>query len=118
MQQFVIKDNASFGDWDWDVLANMWEVEQLTDWGVNIYDFNNQSVSEINKGDENSEWVGMPEFEASDKELKLIISFDNEEKREEYISKNNIEISSKTRLTWSAHYPPREKNDFSKIKYE
>ncbi len=118
MEQFVIKDNASFGDWDWDVLANMWEVEQLTDWGVNIYDFNNQSVSEINKGDEDSEWVGMPEFEASDKELKLIISFDDEEKREEYISKNNIEISSKTRLTWSAHYPAREKNDFSKIKYE
>ena len=32
-QQFIIKDNVSFGDWDYDELEN-WDQEQLEDWGV------------------------------------------------------------------------------------
>jgi|TARA_R100001163_G_scaffold40037_1_gene30378 hypothetical protein len=34
--EFMIKDNVSFGDWDWDVLANEWEVDQLKDWGLYV----------------------------------------------------------------------------------
>lgn len=33
---FVIKDNASFGDWDWDVLANEWDDLPLADWGLDL----------------------------------------------------------------------------------
>lgn len=117
-KQFIIKDNSSFGEWDWDTLANMWDVEQLTDWGVNVYDFNNKDVDVVNQGDENSEWVGMPEFEASEKELKLVISFDDEETRQEYVEKNKIIVSATNKLTWSTHYPYRERNDLSSLKYE
>lgn len=35
-KEFIIKDNASFGEWDWDVLANEWEVQDLSDWGLDI----------------------------------------------------------------------------------
>lgn len=35
--EFIIKDNSSFGAWDWDVLANEWEPEQLEDWGVDVW---------------------------------------------------------------------------------
>ena len=28
-KQFIIKDNSSFGEWDWDILANEWDVEEL-----------------------------------------------------------------------------------------
>ena len=118
MKQFIIKDNSSFGEWDWDTLANMWDVEQLTDWGVNVYDFNNKDIDVVNQGDENSEWVGMPEFEASEKELKLVISFDDEETRQEYVEKNKIIVSATNKLTWSTHYPYRERNDLSSLKYE
>ena len=38
-QEFVIKDNVSFGNWDWDLLANEWDVEQLQDWGMHIGGF-------------------------------------------------------------------------------
>ena len=31
-----IKDNSGFGEWDWDLLANEWDVKQLTDWGVDL----------------------------------------------------------------------------------
>ncbi|QDP47391.1 MAG: hypothetical protein GOVbin2950_23 [Prokaryotic dsDNA virus sp.] len=35
-QEFIIKDNVGFGEWDWDSLANSWEVERLEDWGVDV----------------------------------------------------------------------------------
>ena len=38
-KEFVIKDNVGFGEWDWDDLANNWDAEQLTDWGLDIPDF-------------------------------------------------------------------------------
>ena len=38
-KQFIIKDNVGFGEWDWEDLANNWDAEQLTDWGLDIPDF-------------------------------------------------------------------------------
>ncbi len=35
-RQFIIKDNVSGGDWDWDALANEWNATQLSDWGVDF----------------------------------------------------------------------------------
>lgn len=34
--QFIVKDNVGFGDWDWDALAKEWGSEQLTDWGLEL----------------------------------------------------------------------------------
>ena len=34
--EFVVKDNVNFGDWDWDILANEWNVLELEDWGVKV----------------------------------------------------------------------------------
>lgn len=33
-KEFIIKDNVGFGAWDWDKLANDFELEQLSDWGL------------------------------------------------------------------------------------
>jgi ParB-like chromosome segregation protein Spo0J len=35
-KEFIIKDNSSFGEWDWDILANEWEISDLSDWGIDI----------------------------------------------------------------------------------
>ena len=35
-QEFIIKDNVGFGDWDWEALANEWEPLQLQEWGLDI----------------------------------------------------------------------------------
>lgn len=37
-REFIIKDNASFGEWDWDMLANgEWpEAATLNDWGLDV----------------------------------------------------------------------------------
>jgi ParB-like chromosome segregation protein Spo0J len=34
--EFIIKDNVGFGEWDWDILANEWEIEDLEKWGMDI----------------------------------------------------------------------------------
>jgi len=36
-QRFIIEDNASFGQWDWDMLANEWNSEDLNNWGVDVW---------------------------------------------------------------------------------
>jgi hypothetical protein len=46
--EFTIKDNASFGEWNYDDLANEWDAEQLSDWGVDIggFDVNAEDMSD------------------------------------------------------------------------
>lgn len=38
-KEFVIKDNIGFGEWDWDDLANNWDEEKLTEWGLDLPNF-------------------------------------------------------------------------------
>jgi hypothetical protein len=40
-KEFIIKDNASFGEWDWSDLANNWDSDELTNWGIDIIGFSN-----------------------------------------------------------------------------
>ena len=35
-QEFIVKDNVGFGEWDWDILANEWDVQKLVEWGVDL----------------------------------------------------------------------------------
>jgi len=35
-REFIIKDNVGFGEWDWDALANLWEPDELYDWGLDL----------------------------------------------------------------------------------
>ncbi len=35
-KEFIIKDNSSFGEWDWDLLANEWDTDLLEDWGIDL----------------------------------------------------------------------------------
>ena len=35
-REFLIKDNVSGGEWDWDILANEWDKEELTEWGLDV----------------------------------------------------------------------------------
>jgi site-specific DNA-methyltransferase (adenine-specific) len=37
-KEFIIKDNVGFGEWDWDILANEWDANDLDDWGLDLPD--------------------------------------------------------------------------------
>lgn len=36
-REFIIKDNVGFGAWDWDMLANDWDTDELEDWGLSAW---------------------------------------------------------------------------------
>jgi hypothetical protein len=36
-KQFIIKDNVSGGEWDWSMLANEWDSEELDSWGLDVW---------------------------------------------------------------------------------
>ena len=38
-REFIVKDNASFGEWDWDALSGAFEMDELKDWGVDLAGF-------------------------------------------------------------------------------
>jgi hypothetical protein len=38
-RQFIIKDNVSGGEWDFEMLANEWDVDLLDDWGLEVPSF-------------------------------------------------------------------------------
>jgi len=42
--EFLIKDNVGFGEWDWEQLANEWDVQQLEDWGLDVPDFEGEQL--------------------------------------------------------------------------
>ena len=41
--EFIVKDNVGFGEWDWDILANEWDTDKLTDWGLDLPIYFNDS---------------------------------------------------------------------------
>ena len=34
--EFIVKDNVGFGEWDWDMLANEWDTDKLDEWGLDL----------------------------------------------------------------------------------
>lgn len=38
-KRFIIADNVSGGEWDWELLANEWDSEELTEWGLDVVGF-------------------------------------------------------------------------------
>ena len=36
-EEFIVKDNVGFGEWDWDILSNEWNNEKLGEWGMDVW---------------------------------------------------------------------------------
>ena len=49
LKAYTIKDNVSFGEHDWDELANNWDSEPLKEWGVDVTNWETQDYSDKNK---------------------------------------------------------------------
>ena len=45
-REFLIKDNTSGGEWNWEILANEWNSEELEAWGLDVPDFGADEVQE------------------------------------------------------------------------
>ena len=83
-KEFIIKDNSSFGEWDWDLLANEWTTDNLQDWGIDVPTFD----------------IEEPIDESPKKEEKLLISVrcENEQSQEalyQYLIKAGYDATKK-----------------------
>jgi ParB-like chromosome segregation protein Spo0J len=52
VDELCIRLNKNTGDWDWDILANEWELNDLFKWGFNEKDFDNLMHSVDNVDEE------------------------------------------------------------------
>jgi hypothetical protein len=50
--EFLIKDNVGFGEWNWDELANEWDSELLDNWGLDVPNFDTEPFGDDLIGDE------------------------------------------------------------------
>jgi hypothetical protein len=41
--EFIIKDNVGFGEWEWEMVANEWDEIELKDWGLDLPVFTKDS---------------------------------------------------------------------------
>jgi hypothetical protein len=72
-------------------------------------------ASEIADFDAAAEWVGMPEFEAAPKALKMIVAFRDEKDRAAFAKLLGIEVTDKTKGIWWPHKP---KQDLASSRFE
>ena len=70
-KQFIIKDNVGFGEWDWEMLSNQWDSEELEEWGLSIPNFN----SNVNLDDFFEEGP----IESVDGKKKIVLEYVEEE---------------------------------------
>ena len=47
-REFLIKDNTSGGEWDWDMIANEWDADELEAWGLDLpmFDIKDEGTAE------------------------------------------------------------------------
>jgi len=74
-KEFIVKDNVGFGEWEWDMLANEWDSVQLAEWGLDVW----QPEEELEK---DSEYI--PEYAPSTDGKQL--SAEEYEKRKELLN--------------------------------
>lgn len=45
-REFIIKDNIGFGEWDFEMIANEWDLEQVHEWGLEVPDMKIEAEAE------------------------------------------------------------------------
>ena len=46
-KEFILKDNVGFGEWQWDMLANEWEADDLEKWGLDVPKFEDSEQEDL-----------------------------------------------------------------------
>ena len=80
IEEFIIKDNVGFGEWDWDILANGWDNEILSDWGIDNFDFYDK--------DYNSQEINTDDLDDS-----MVLKLNYTEEKYNYVKENLKKIS-------------------------
>jgi len=64
--EFIVKDNVGFGEWDWDILANEWDATQLEEWGLDVWQPEEEETEGLTDPDEVPEAPEEPKTKLGD----------------------------------------------------
>jgi hypothetical protein len=98
-REFLIKDNTSGGEWDWDILANEWDAEQLKEWGLDLplwskgHEANEMQDEDVNI-EEHFDAIG-----TMDGKQRVVFMFDGPEDAESYLNSLKVEFK-KMNMAW------------------
>jgi hypothetical protein len=108
----IFLHKGTTGGWDFDALANGFEVASLVEWGFKEYELGIPGM--IN--DPNEEWKGMPEFEQNNKLAyrTILVHFENEDDISNFSELIGQNITDKTKYLY---YPQQVKNELKSISY-
>jgi hypothetical protein len=101
-KEFIVKDNVGFGEWEWDILANEWDSVQLAEWGLDVWE-NEDDVKE--EEEVYTKNIEAPTYEPKNEKPKEEELY-NEDKVKELIKKiglSNIEKEEKEFLIKAAN---------------
>lgn len=91
-QQFLIKDNVGFGEWNWEELQADWDVEQLEEWGLQMpkwaegLDVNSMTDEDVDLEEEFDPIGNM------DGKQRVVFLFDGAEEAESYLNSLKVDF--------------------------
>jgi hypothetical protein len=101
-KRFIIADNVAFGEWDWDTLANDWEVVDLDAWGLDIpnwsagLDVNTMTDEDVDINEEFDPIGNSANIQ------RVVFIFDGKEEAESYL--NNLGVKfEKRNMAWQVN---------------
>ena len=65
-KEFIVKDNVGFGEWDWDILANEWDATELDEWGLDVWQPEEEEVEGLTDPDDVPEAPEEPKTKLGD----------------------------------------------------
>jgi len=65
-KEFIVKDNVGFGEWDWDILANEWDATELDEWGLDVWQPEEETTEGLTDPDEVPEAPEEPKTKLGD----------------------------------------------------
>ena len=81
--------------------------------------YTTRNADEIQTIDEANEWVGIADYENKPDSIKVMVHFDTEEDRENFMQLlDNPHVNYKMGKTWKIWYPERGNEDPSSIRFE
>jgi DNA modification methylase len=63
LKAYTIKDNAGYGEWSWDDLANEWDADELDNWGVDVWQDDEDDENNADASNDNSKPANAPLIE-------------------------------------------------------
>ena len=106
----VLLHKGAAGEWDFDTLANEFDLPELLEWGFTPFELG----IDAEEVDYDELWQGMPEFEQEDQGAwqTIKVHFASEDDRGEFSHLIGQPLTDKTKSIW---YPKRERMNLKAV---